>query len=215
MAEKSNLNYLAVPPLGKGPGILVLHAWWGLNAFCQDFCQRLVKEGFVVLAPDLYHGKTASTIDEAKKLRLKLSQQQVKTDLLAGTEQLSTLPAVTGDSLGVIGFSLGAYWGLWLALEKPELIKAVTVFYGTRSADYTPSRAAYLGHFAAEDVWTPASGVKKMKKAMDNAGRPVTFYTYPGTSHWFFEQDRQDAYNKAAAELAWERSLEFFKQQLG
>lgn len=214
MTDLSQNSYLALPKSGKGAGVLVLHAWWGLNDFLKDFCERLAREGFVTLAPDLYHGKTAAAIDEAKKLRSKMNQTQVSADILATVEQLHQLPAVTSRSLGVIGFSLGGHWALWLSLEKPEYIKAVTVFYGTRNADYSQAQAAYLGHFAESDDWVAASGVKKLEKSLRAANRPVAFYTYEGTGHWFFEEDRQDAYHAQAAQLAWKRTLEFLQTHL-
>lgn len=207
-------TYRALPSSGAGPGILVLHAWWGLNDFIKDFCQRLALEGFVALAPDLYHGQVVHTIPEAKRLRSKLSQGQVKADILAGAEQLRGLRAVTGTSLGVIGFSLGGSWALWLSLERPEHIAAVTVFYAARSDDYSAARAAYMGHFAETDEWVAASGVRKLEKSLRAAQRPVAFYTYKDTGHWFFEQDRADAYNEKAAKLAWNRTVEFMHSQL-
>lgn len=215
MIEISQNCYLAVPKSGKGSGVLVLHAWWGLNNFIKEFSQLLAFEGFVTLAPDLYHGKTATTIDEAKQLRSKMNQKAVITDILSAVEQLDKLPAVTSKSLGVIGFSLGGHWALWLSLEKPEYISAVTVFYGTNNADYSQAKAAYLGHFAELDEWVASSGVKKLEKSLRAAHRPMTFYTYEGTRHWFFEKDRKDAYNAKAAQLAWKRTLEFLQAQLG
>jgi carboxymethylenebutenolidase len=215
MAEILQISYLALPASGSGPGVLVLHAWWGLNDFIKDFCQRLAGEGFVALAPDLYHGKTAATIDEAKRLRLKMKQEQASASILGALEQLSQLPAVTSQATGVVGVSLGGYWALWLSLEKPELIKAVTVFYGTKGADYSPAKAAYLGHFAESDPYTAASGVKKLEKSLRAADRPVSFYTYADTGHWFFESDREDAYHAQAAELAWGRTVAFLRANLG
>jgi carboxymethylenebutenolidase len=215
MTQLPPSTYCAWPKSGQGAGVLVLHAWWGLNDFFKDVCQRLAREGFVALAPDLYHGQIATTIEEAKKLRSQMDRKQVSTDLLAAVEHLRQLPAVTSKSLGVIGFSLGGHWALWLSLEKPEYIKAVTVFYGTRSADYGPARAAYLGHFAESDDWVATSGVKKLEKSLRAAQRPVTFQTYEGTGHWFFEKDRRDAYNAPAAKLAWKSTLAFLRAQLG
>jgi len=215
MTTTSENGYLVLPESNKGTGVLVLHAWWGLNDFFKGFCERLAKEGFVVLAPDLYHGRTATTIDEAKQLRSKLNQKQVSTDILSAVEQLLALPAVTSTSLGAIGFSLGGHWALWLSLAKPEFISAVTVFYGTKNADYSQAQAAYLGHFAESDEWVATSGVKKLEKSLRTANRPATFYVYEGTGHWFFEKDRKEAYNAKAAELAWKRTLEFLQKQLG
>lgn len=214
MAQIPQNNYLAVPKSGTGAGVLVLHAWWGLNDFFKDFCKRLAGEGFVAFAPDLYHGNIATTIEEAKQLRSKFKREQVSMDILSAVEQLHKLPSVTNKSLGVIGFSWGGHWALWLSLEKPESVKAATVFYGTRNADYSQARAAYLGHFAESDDWVATSGVKKLEKSLQAAQCPLTFYTYADTGHWFFEKDRKDAYNAKAAQLAWKRTVEFLRMQL-
>ena len=207
-------SFLSLPAANQGPGLLVLYAWWGLNAFCRDFCQRLSGQGYIVLAPDLYAGRLATTIEEAKKLRSTMKQEQVSTLLLAELDRLYHLPAVTGRSVGLIGFSLGGYWASWLALQQADRVGAVTLFYATRTADYTKSRAAFQGHFAEMDGYTPVSSVRKMHKNLEAANRPAEFHTYPGTGHWFFESDRQEAYNPAAASLAWDRTLEFLQSHL-
>jgi carboxymethylenebutenolidase len=199
------------PSTGQGPGVLILHAWWGLNPFFRDLCKRLAGEGFVVFAPDLYHGQIARTIDEATQLRSKLKQKEAFTEISAAAEYLSALETTTDKNLGVIGFSLGARFALELSVAKPEIIRAVVAFYGNNNLDYSPAQAAYLGHFAEDDDWVAASGVKKLEKSLRAAGRPMIFHTYPGTGHWFFEQDRSDAYNAPAAQLAWKRTIEFLK----
>lgn len=113
----------------------------------------------------------------------------------------------------MIGFSLGAYFALDLSVSDPARVRSVVVFYGTRPADdYAQARAAYLGHFAELDDFEPLSEVESLADALRQAGRPVTFYTYPGAGHWFFEPDRADAYNPAAADLAWQRTLDFLNQ---
>lgn len=205
-------NYLAVPSTGKGPGVLVLHAWWGLNDFFRGFCDRLAREGFVALAPDMYSGKVVRTIEEAERQLSQLNEEQdVPPIILPAIEELRQHPAVNGHGLGVVGFSMGAYWALWLAQRNPELIHAVTLFYGTNGGggDFSQSKAAFLGHFAQKDPYETESAIEALEKNLKNAHRPTTFYTYPGTGHWFFEQDRPDAYHAQAAQLAWDRTLAF------
>jgi carboxymethylenebutenolidase len=209
--------YLAIPPSGKGTGVLVLHAWWGLTDFIRDFCDRLAQERFVALAPDLFSGKVARTIEEAEQHLSSFNEEQdVPPIVLSAVEELRKHPAVTGNGLGSIGFSLGAYWALWSAQQKPELIRAVTLFYGTNGGggDFRQSKAAFLGNFAETDPYEPAEGIQVLEKNLEGANRPTTFYTYAGTGHWFFEKDRQDAYRPQAAQLAWERTIAFLHEQL-
>jgi len=204
-------GYLAVPKAGNGPGVLVLHAWWGLNPFFQNLCKRLARAGFVAFAPDLYHGQLATTIAEAEHLRDRLKQKQAHADIDNAITYLHGLESVTSATFGVIGFSLGAYLALGVSREHPHDISAVVCFYGTRAGDYASAQAAYLGHFAESDTWESTASVKRLEARLRAAQRPVTFYTYAGTSHWFFEQDRADAYNATAAKLAWQRTVAFLR----
>ena len=207
-------GYLAVPEGGDVPGVLVLHAWWGLNSFFRKLCDRLAETGFVVLAPDLYHGKVASTINEAKRLRSKLKRAVVERELIGATNYLRTTVATNERRIGVVGFSLGANFGLRLATLRPEDVGAVVVFYGTRSENYRIAKAAFLGHFAEKDEWEPLERVRKLEKAIGSAGREITFHVYPNTKHWFFEKNRLNAYNARAAELAWQRTVRFLHAHL-
>jgi carboxymethylenebutenolidase len=117
----------------------------------------------------------------------------------------------------VVGFSFGAFWALWLAEQRPDWLRSVTLFYGTNggSGDFSRSTAAFQGHFAAEDPYEPEELARAMETTLRAAGRPVSFYTYPGTGHWFFESDRPDAYHEPSARLAWERTLAFLRQAQG
>jgi carboxymethylenebutenolidase len=205
-------GYLATPPAGKGSGVLVLHAWWGLNDTIKDVCQRLADSGFVAFAPDLYHGNVTDQIPEAEKLGAALDAKvnQARAELADAT---AFLKERAGDSgLAVIGFSLGAFYALDLSVNAAESIQSVVIFYGTGPADFGKSKAGYLGHFAVNDQFEPQSSVDDLEKSIRDAGRPVTFFTYPGTGHWFFEPDRAQAYNQAAANLAWDRTLAFLKR---
>jgi len=194
--------------------VLVLHPWWGLNETVKAFSSQLAKEGFVAFAPDLYHGKVAVTIEDAKSLVKTLDSEQAKTDIANAVDFLKDTASVSGQGLAVIGFSLGASYALDLSVADPDQIRSVVVFYGTNPEDYAPSKAEYLGHFAEADEFESEADVNSLEHALRVAGRPVTFYHYKGTGHWFFERDREDAYNKEAATLAWERTLKFLRETL-
>ena len=212
--DQTARGYLAMPGRGAGPGVLVLHAWWGLNDTMRAVCTRLAEAGFVAFAPDLYHGKVADTIADAEALgkALDANHLQAKAEIADATRFLSERAGQADRGLAVIGFSLGAYYALDLAAADPEHIRSVVLFYGTGAEDFSHSRASYLGHFAENDDYEPKAGVDELEETLRRAGRPVTFYRYGGTGHWFFEPDRVQAYNPTAASLAWERTLTFLKR---
>ena len=189
-----------------------MHAWWGLNPFFKDFCDRLAKEGFIALAPDLYDGATASTVAEAKRLRAKLKKETVTKEIIAAAEHFRALCGAGKRGIGVSGFSLGGYWALWLAEQKPNLVAATVAFCATRNGDYAKSQSAFQFHHAGSDDYVATSGVKKLVKNLHAAGKDAEFHSYPGTTHWFFERDCADAYNAPAAQLAWKRTIAFLRK---
>jgi carboxymethylenebutenolidase len=206
-------SYIARPQSEIRAGVLVLHAWWGLNDFFKGFCDRLVNEGFLTLAPDLYGRKVATTIAEAEKLRSKVKRETASREILQAVQALKSQPGLEERPIGIIGFSLGAYWALNLVEKNPENIAATVLFYGTRGGEYGQSQSAFLGHFAETDEYVSASGRRKLEKALKAAGKTAEFHVYPGTRHWFFESDNA-AYHPQAASLAWERTLTFLKTHL-
>ncbi|HLY29984.1 MAG TPA: dienelactone hydrolase family protein [Ktedonobacterales bacterium] len=220
-------GYLAAPDaalsaVGSGaPGVIVLHAWWGLTEPFRQVCDRLAEAGFVALAPDLYRGKTTASVEEAEALVTALDEEveRVRGDIAGAVQYLrhygATSPADGRGVLGLIGFSLGGAYALGASVTLAAEIAAVVIFYATYTGlDFSKASAAYLCHFAEHDPFEPAESVAELKQEFQAAGRPFTFYTYPGTTHWFFEANRPDAYNAAAAALAWERTLAFLNTQL-
>ena len=208
---RSAQAYLAASEAG-GPGVLVLHAWWGLNAFFREVCDRLASEGFTALAPDLYQGHIAQTVEQAEEM---LSLERDNIELLEDIVQagLLRLAAITGGGgLGVMGFSMGAYWSMAAAARNPK-VKAVVLFYGTAGVDYSKVGAAVQGHFAENDPYESPEGVREMQNDLEAAGVSASFHTYPGTSHWFMETDRPQ-FDAGAAQAAWDRTIEFLRQNL-
>jgi carboxymethylenebutenolidase len=216
MPQLQPQGFLAIPSTGKGPGVLVLHAWWGLNDTIKALCTRLAEAGFVAFAPDLYHGKVADTIAGAESLSKALDANfsQARAEVAEAAQFLNERAGSADRGLATIGFSLGASYALDISNTAPEIIRSVVVFYGSWVEDLSQSRAAYLGHFAENDPFEPQDGVDKLEAYIRRMGRPVTFYRYPGTGHWFFEPDRVDAYNREAATLAWDRTLAFLRESL-
>jgi carboxymethylenebutenolidase len=212
--------YLAVPEGGSGPGVLVLHAWWGLTEPFRQVCDRLAEAGFVALAPDLYHGKTTASVEEAQALGAALDQdvERWRGDIAGAMQFLrqhkATHPAGGHSKLAFVGFSLGDAYALDMSVTLADQIAALVVFYGSYPGlDYRRASASYLCHFAEEDPFEPAESVAQMEQELQAAGRPVTVYTYPGTKHWFFEDNRPE-YDAEAARLAWERTIAFLHERL-
>jgi carboxymethylenebutenolidase len=212
-APGTGYGYLATPPdRATGPGVLVLHAWWGLNETFRDLCDRLAGEGFVALAPDLYgDGGSVTTVEEAEARVGALDHVRAEQILLGAVERLTNAPEVPPHGLGVIGFSMGANHGLWLSGKRPDDIVSTVIAYGTGEAG--EGRSAVQAHLAPDDEWEPREGVDEMVGQLRAAGRDVEVHWYPGTKHWFMEPDRPE-YDPAAAQLAWERALAFLRAHL-
>jgi len=209
---KSANAYLASPANG-GPGVLVLHAWWGLKPFFKQLCDRLAEQGFVALAPDLYQGRVANTIDEAQAFQALFEQHD--SELMSATVKsaknfLSNLCA--GKPIGVMGFSMGAAWSLVVAANEPN-VSAAVLFYGSYAPDFNQMKAKVLGHYAEVDEWEPLDDVKVMEQSMRDANVDATLHFYPKVGHWFVESDRPE-YDSSAASLAWDRTFEFLKKNL-
>lgn len=204
--------YLASPQTG-GPGVLVLHAWWGLKPFFKQVCDGLAEQGFTALAPDLRNGEIAQTIQAAEELMKKSDPQFTGQIISAARDLLLAHPVVQGSRLGVLGFSMGGAWSLVAATEAPEEFAAVVVFYGSQPVDFGMMKAKFLGHFCEQDEWEPKEGILAMQADMASAGAEAAFYFYPGVSHWFMENDRPE-YNPTQAALAWERTYAFLRENL-
>ena len=208
-------GYAVVPDSGSGPGVLVLHAWWGLTPLFKDVCDRLADAGFVALAPDLHgDGRTADTPDEAEALLATTDPNRTANLVVGSIAALRAMPATPEGRIGVLGFSMGASWAFWSAARFPDDVAAVSAYYGGQDVDFAPARAAFQGHFAEIDEFESDDSVAYLEAQLRLAGHPVEFHHYPGTGHWFAEPDRPAAYVEASADLAWERTLAFLHARL-
>ncbi len=206
--------HLALPPSGRGQGVLVLHPWWGLNGFVRDLCDRFAAEGFVALAPDLYDGESTSDIARAAELSSSLDFERTGRRVMDALGRLLAHPATIGPRAAAVGLSMGASWAIWLSAERADDVAAVVAFYGTESVPFDETRASFLGHYAEIDEYEPLDGVRELEEDIRGAGRDVSFHVYPGAKHWFFESDVPGAFDPAAAEIAWTRTIEFLRTTL-
>jgi len=208
-------GYLATPASGRGPGVIVIQEWWGLVPHIKDVADRLAAEGYVALAPDLYHGKTTTEPDEAGKLMMSMKMDEAARDMAGAFDYLKAHNATTGK-IGSVGFCMGGGLSLYLATLRP--VDACVIYYGVVPGGVKPDinniKGAVLGHYAENDAWASPETAEALRKQIAGAGKQVEFYTYPGTGHAFFNDDRPEAYVADAAKLSWERTLAFYKRHL-
>jgi carboxymethylenebutenolidase len=207
-------GYLATPAAGKGPGILVIQEWWGLVPHIKSVCDRFAAEGFSALAPDMYHGKTASEPDGAGKLFMALNIAQAEKDLAGAAKYLASHSSTS--KLGAVGFCMGGQLALFAGCTQPS-IGAVVDFYGVHpnvTPDYTRLSGPVLGLFAEKDGFVTPDTARGVEAAIKKAGKSVEIHIYPGVDHAFFNDENAGAYNKGAAEDAWRRTLAHFRSNL-
>jgi carboxymethylenebutenolidase len=207
-------GYLATPASGKGPGVLVIQEWWGLVGHIKNVCDRFAAEGFTALAPDMYHGKTATEPDGAGKLFMALNIGQAEKDLKGATGYLGQHSST--QKLGAVGFCMGGQLALFAATLNPSIGAAVD-FYGIHpnvTPDYAKLSGPVLGLFAEKDTFVTPQTARDVDAAIKKAGKPSEIHIYPNVDHGFFNDDRPDVYDKTAAEDAWRRTLAFFRTNL-
>jgi carboxymethylenebutenolidase len=203
--------YIQVPD-GARAGVVVLHAWWGLNDDVMAYADRLAKAGYAVIAPDMFGGQVATERADAERLA-KEGDAGADAVAFAAVDHLAERLG-PGAPLAVLGFSFGAAYALWAPSERDRITAAV-VYYGTYTGEFlAESKAPVLGHFAENDEFEPEEGIRELEQLLTDAGREVTIHRYPGTGHWFAEPSR-DAYDAEAAELAFRRTIDFLGRTVG
>jgi carboxymethylenebutenolidase len=208
-------GYLSLPSGGSGPGVVVIQEWWGLVGHIKEVADRFAAAGYVALAPDLYSGKTASEPDEAAKLMMSMEMDKAARDLAGAVDHLRGHTAVQPKKVGSVGFCLGGGLSLFLATVAP--VDACVIYYGVlpgAQPDLSKLRCPVLGHYAEHDDFASPEAARALEAQIRAQGAPVEFYIYPGTSHAFFNDDRPEVYDEAAAKLSWERTLAFVGQHL-
>ena len=208
-------GYLA-RPAGHGPGIVVIQEWWGLVPHIKHVADRFAAEGFVALAPDLYHGESTKSPDQAGKLMMSLKIDETAKDLRGAVRYLQAQPDVTGQKIGTVGFCMGGALSLYAACKNPE-VGACVVFYGGHpnvKPDLASLQAPVLGLYAQKDTFVTPAVVRELEAKLKALGKRSDIHIYPDADHAFFNYERPEVYNATAAEDAWTRTTEFFRREL-
>ena len=210
-------GYLAVPASGRGPGVVVIQEWWGLVDHIREVCDRLAREGFVALAPDLYRGDSTGDPDEASRLMMDLEIPRAARDLGGAVKALLDHDAVDGPKVGAVGFCMGGQLALYAATRERR-VGAVVDFYGIHpkvTLDLSGLEAAVLGIFAERDAFVPPPAARKLESELEHAGKRVEIRIFPGVDHGFMNDTRPDVHDAAAAARAWADAVAFLRRELG
>lgn len=208
-------GWLSLPPSGHGPGLLVLQEWWGLVDHIKDVTDRFAAAGFVALAPDLYHGESTTSPDEAGRRLMALDIARAGQDLRGAADHLLSLPAVTPKKVAALGFCMGGQLALHAATAHDQ-ISACVDFYGIHPnvhPDFTRLRGPVLAHFGSDDPFVTVESAKALVGSIEAAGGAIEAHFY-AAGHAFFNDSRPDAYSAEPATLAWERTLAFLRTHL-
>jgi carboxymethylenebutenolidase len=195
------------------PGIVVFHAWWGLNEDVRAYADRFAAAGFPVIAPDMFGGRVAETVEEAEQLAGSADEKAIDEIAQASVDELARRLGPT-SKLAAVGFSFGAAWAISTPAHRDRL-RATVVYYGTYPGSILKRASVpVLGHFAEDDPYETEEGVAAFEAGLRSAGREVVIHRYPGTGHWFAEPSK-DAYRDEAADLAFHRTVNFLRRRLG
>ncbi|KAA0929684.1 MULTISPECIES: dienelactone hydrolase family protein [Streptomyces] len=210
-------GYLALPPAGRGPGVIVIQEWWGLTDHIADVTERLAKEGFVALAPDLYGGNVAHESSEALRMMQELPVERGVELLSGAVDHLLAMDEVTSDSVGSVGFCMGGGFVLQQAATDPR-VRAAVPFYGGipgDGPDFSGLKAQIQGHYGERDDSIPLDYLASLGETIrEQSGITPEFHVYPA-GHAFFNDGRPEAHDPESSALAWRRTVEFLHAQLG
>jgi carboxymethylenebutenolidase len=210
-------GYLATPAGERGPAVIVLQEWWGLDDHIRSVCDRLANEGFFALAPDLFDGETTTQPSEAEQKLMALSMDKAEPQMCGAADHLAALEGVQGDGVGSLGFCLGGGLAVWAAATCPNITAAVTYYYVMPHGkpDFSKIKGPVLGHFGTADAFISHDESKALEAELRDADVEVTFHYYDGNGHAFFaDHNRLGTYDPEAAQLSWERSVSFLRKAL-
>ncbi len=211
----TGMGYLARPKEGGGSGVVVIQEWWGLEAHIKDVTERFARQGYVALAPDLYHGKSTSEPDEARKLAMELERPQAIMEIAGAARYLKSLPEVEPKKVGVIGWCMGGGLAFGVA-HATDQFAAVVGFYGRPPSDAETAgiNCPVLGLFGENDGGIPPELAESFRASLTKHGKTHAIHIYPNAPHAFFNDARPHIYKADAAQDAWSKTLDWFGSYL-
>ena len=214
-------GYLALPEGRRGPGVIVVQEWWGLDSGIKEMADRLAVAGFVALAPDLYHGQLAghTEMDKAGELMASLPAERAARDMSAAVDYLADHDATTSDGIGVMGFCMGGLLTFVLAALRPDRIAAVVPFYGFPTGDDQPNyreiEAAIQGHMAEHDDFFPPAAARALETELKALGKDVTITVHEGAGHAFMApHNALGTQNQELYDKIWPQATAFLHEHL-
>ena len=213
---QEGMGYLAQPDDGGAhPGVIVIQEFWGLDGHIRDVTERFAREGFVALAPDLYHGTFATEPDEARKLAMNMNRERAVKDCVGAVERLKSMVEVAPKRVGCVGFCMGGSMTLALAVATPDVVAAAPFYAGMQPGPEELGRieAELFCAFGAEDAGIPLEKVQAFEQTLAEKGRRAVVKVYEGAPHSFFN-DTKPSYRPEAAGDAWERTLDLFRRAI-
>jgi carboxymethylenebutenolidase len=206
-------GYFAAPESGKGPAVVVIQEWWGLVPHIEDLVNRFASAGFCAVAPDLFHGKTTKSPDEAGKLLMELDADRAEREIAGAGDFLLSRPECSSKTYGVIGFCMGGALAQYAATKQANAGAAVSFYGGFKNVkfDWTNLHAPLLLIYGENDQGVPPASGREREKTLKDLGKTVELVVYPNAGHAFFNDTRPEAYNAQAAHDAWHRTVEWFR----
>lgn len=212
---------------GQNPAIIVLMEAFGLNSHIKEVTDRVAKEGYVAIAPDLFHRESErvvpySDLKKAVDNMMKLQDPKIMEDVGAAISHLKSQSYVKSPSIGVTGFCMGGRFAYLTAAHHNKDIKAAVVFYGGGIPQGKPSPLDRTGEincpmtlfFGGKDAFIPQEHVEQVKKALSDHKKDFSLKVYPDPGHGFFCNDRSQSYHAESANDAWDKTKAFFAQHL-
>lgn len=209
-------GYFAAPASGKGPAVVVIQEWWGLVPHIEDLVDRFANEGFAAIAPDLYHGKTTTSPDDAGKMLMELDVDRAAKEISGAADYVLSRPETSSQKFGVIGFCMGGALAQHTATHNPKVGAAVSFYGGFKKVEleWENLNAPILLIYGEKDKGVPAEGGRALEKKLRELGKNAEVVTYPNADHAFFNDARPEVYNAEAAQDAWRRTIELFRRNL-